>query len=62
MKGYRIRVDELEEKNTSAACENWLYIRPEEVGESYPVPSAFGDYTKVLKIKRGKERYKEEES
>lgn len=62
MKGYRIRVDELEEKNTSAACENWLYIRPEEVGESYPVPSAFGAYTKVLKIKRGKERYKEEES
>lgn len=62
MKGYRIRVDELEEKNTSEACENWLYIRPEEVGESYPVPSAFGAYTKVLKIKRGKERYKEEES
>ena len=61
MKGYRIRVDELEEKNTSKVCENWLYIRPEEVGESYPVPSAFGAYTRVLKIKRGKERYKEEE-
>lgn len=61
MKGYRIRVDELEEKNISKVCENWLYIRPEEVGESYPVPSAFGAYTRVLKIKRGKERYKEEE-
>lgn len=61
MKGYMVRVDELEPKRKSGATENWLYIEPEETREKYPIPSAFGAYTKYLSIKLGKKRYQEEQ-
>lgn len=60
MKGYMVRVDELEHELPGEAAADWLYILPEEAGERYPIPSAFAAYTRVLSIKRGKERYKEE--
>lgn len=61
MKGYMVRVDELEPRRKSGATENWLYIEPEETREKYPIPSAFGAYTKYLSIKLGKKRYQEEQ-
>lgn len=60
MKGYMVRVDELEPKKAKGFTEDWLYIKPEETREKYPIPSAFGAYTKYLDIKLGKERYEED--
>lgn len=53
MKGYMVRVDELEPKGT--ADNGWLYIEPEETKEKYPIPSAFAAYTDYLSIRLGKE-------
>ena len=55
MKGYMVRVDELEPRKPGAETEDWLYIEPGEAGEKYPIPSAFGAYTKYLFIKQGRE-------
>ncbi len=53
MKGYMIRVDELE-----ASCtEDMLFIRPEEIEGKYPIPAAFEAYTKQVNIKLGQEKY-----
>ncbi len=41
MTGYEILVDELEKTNKKG----FLFIRPEEIEEAYPIPSAFGYYT-----------------
>ena len=60
MKGYMVRVDELEPKKAGAFTESWLYIEPEETKNRYPIPSAFGAYTKYLDIRLGKERYEED--
>ena len=60
MKGYMVRVDELEPNNPKEDSRDWLYIEPEKVEESYPIPSAFAAYTKYLSIKLGNERYREE--
>lgn len=60
MKGYMVRVDELEPKRTGADTADWLYVEPEETREKYPIPSAFAAYTGYLSIKLGKERYREE--
>ena len=61
MKGYMIRVDELEPGVPGEGSNDWLYIEPEETRERYPIPSAFGAYTKYLNIRLGKERYREDE-
>ena len=61
MKGYMIRVDELEKGAPGKDVRDWIYIEPEETREKYPIPSAFGAYTKYLKIRLGKERYSERE-
>ena len=61
MKGYMIRVDELEPGRPGEDISDWIYIEPEETRERYPIPSAFGAYTKYLSIRLGKERYKERE-
>ena len=61
MKGYMIRVDELEPDIPGEGTKDWLYIEPEETRERYPIPSAFGAYTKYLNIRLGKERYREDE-
>ena len=61
MRGYMVRVDELEPRQTGEAAKDWLYIEPEETQTRYPIPSAFGAYTKYLSILLGKERHEEEE-
>ena len=61
MMGYMIRVDELEPGSPGEDIRDWLYIEPEETRERYPIPSAFGAYTKYLSIRLGKERYREDE-
>ena len=45
MTGYEILVDELEKTNRKG----FLFIRPEEMEEAYPIPSAFGYYAGVLR-------------
>ena len=60
MKGYMVRVDELEPKAAGADSKDWLYIEPEETMERYPIPAAFAAYTQVLKMKHGIKRYREE--
>ena len=55
MKGYLIRVDELEK----SCQQEMLFIHPEEVQEKYPIPSAFEHYTDYINIKLGQEKYKE---
>jgi len=58
MKGYMVRVDELEPKQTAPALADWLYIEPEETREKYPIPAAFAAYTKGLNIKLGNDNWK----
>lgn len=60
MKGYMVRVDELEPKNPGKDVADWLYIEPDETKDKYPIPSAFSAYTKYLSIKLGNERFGEE--
>uniref|UniRef100_UPI0040574A06 A/G-specific adenine glycosylase n=1 Tax=Acetatifactor sp. TaxID=1872090 RepID=UPI0040574A06 len=60
MRGYLIRVDELEPGMPGEAIRDWLYIAPEETKQNYPIPKAFAAYTKYLSIKLGNERYEEE--
>jgi adenine-specific DNA glycosylase len=62
MRGYMVRVDELEPATPCEGTENWIYIQPEETKEKYPIPAAFGAYTKILSIRLGKENFKEEQS
>ncbi|MCM1189282.1 MAG: A/G-specific adenine glycosylase [bacterium] len=60
MKGYLVRVDELESGPPGEKIRDWLYIEPAETKDKYPIPSAYAAYTKGLSIKLGKERYEEE--
>ncbi len=60
MRGYMIRVDELEPGVPGEEAKDWLYIEPEETKEKYPIPKAFAAYTKSLSIKLGNERFEEE--
>ena len=53
MKGYMVRVDELEPREAGREPEDWIYIEPRETEGKYPIPSAFGAYTKYLSIKLG---------
>ena len=62
MRGFMVRVDELEPKMPGEKSKNWLYVEPGETREKYPIPSAFSAYTNYLNIKLGKERYEEKES
>lgn len=48
MKGFMVRVDELEHGLPGEEISDWLYIEPEETRERYPIPSAFGTYLKYL--------------
>lgn len=48
MKGYLVRVDELEPRPGEGVSEDWIYIEPWEIMEKYPIPSAFGAYKKYL--------------
>ena len=48
MKGYLIRVDELEPGSPGERIRDWLYIEPSEAREKYPIPAAFAAYRKGL--------------
>lgn len=61
MKGYMVRVDELEPRGDGEGIKDWLFVEPEDTEAEYPIPSAFGAYTKYLSIRLGKERVREEE-
>lgn len=52
MRGYRIRVDELEQRIPSLDAADWIYVSPKEAGEHYPIPSAFSAYTACVEIPR----------
>ncbi len=60
MKGYMIRVDELDQALPGKQVSDWLYIAPEETKQKYPIPKAFAAYTKYLGMKLGNERHQEE--
>ncbi len=53
MKGYLIRVDELEKGLPGADTADWLMIEPQQTQTAYPIPSAFGTYSKYLDIRLG---------
>lgn len=53
MKGYGIRVDELE----NSCTEDMIFIHPEEVEKEYPIPAAFDTYTKYVNVKLGQEKF-----
>lgn len=61
MKGYMVRVDELEPKSSKEAELDWLYIEPDKTREKYPIPSALEAYTKYLNIRLGNKRFREEQ-
>lgn len=51
MKGYLVKVQELESGLSEESVENapgWLFVEPEETREKYPIPSAFAAYAKYL--------------
>jgi len=60
MRGYYVRVDELEHKGPGEDSKNWIFVEPSETEKRYPVPAAFSAYTGYLKIRLGQDRYKEE--
>lgn len=61
MKGYQVRVDELEPHVPGEATKDWLFIEPARTQQDYPIPSAFAAYVPYLNIKLGKDILKEEE-
>lgn len=61
MKGYLVRVDELEHKSPGEDSKNWLFVEPWETEQRYPMPSALSAYTRYLQIRLGKERYSSKE-
>ena len=58
MIAYRIRVDELAKKGTQLEEENWIFADSKEAEIKYPLPSAFGAYTKCLNIAQGSDTIK----
>ena len=53
MKGFVIKVDELE---PFSGKDEFLFVETKEAEEKYPLPSAFRVYSKYLSIKTGKEK------
>ena len=58
MTAYQIRVDELAPKGERLKQENWIFAESSDVEKNYPLPSAFGAYTKYLNIAQGSGRIK----
>ncbi len=58
MRGYLIRVDELDRESVRGDAADWLYIEPRETARRYPIPAAFEAYAKYLNMKLGQERFK----
>lgn len=61
MKGYMVRVDELEKGKLGETVKNWLYIEPADIKDRYPIPAAFAAYIRYLNIKLGQDKFREEE-
>ncbi len=57
MKGYMVRVDEL---NRGQMPEGWLLAEPKETEAKYPIPSAYARYMKYLQVTVGYEALREE--
>lgn len=53
MKGYQIKVDELEQMMPSDKLGQLIFADKEEIQKTYPIPSAFEVYYKYLNIKQG---------
>jgi len=60
MRGFLVRVDELEKGIPGEDTKEWLYVMPQDTKHKYPIPKAFAAYTKYMSIKLGNERYEEE--
>lgn len=56
MKGYEVRVAELDEKKQG----NLLFVNQKETEEKYAIPAAFQVYTSYMNIRLGQKKYKEE--
>ncbi len=56
MTGYVVRVDELAENKSGM-----LFVEAADSQENYPIPAAFGAYTKYMNIRLGNEKYTIEE-
>lgn len=52
MKGYAVKVDELEAPDELILKEGLLFIDLEEAAVKYPIPSAYRAYTKYLNMKK----------
>lgn len=52
MKGYMVWIDELEQEDS-----NFLFVEVETSERNYPIPAAFGAYTRYMNIKLGNERF-----
>lgn len=59
MKGFLIKVDELEPKGEQLKKEGWLFVDTVEAGEQYPIPSALTAYAKHLDLKIGSQKVRE---
>ena len=57
MIGYMIRVEELGVEEQ----EGLIFAHSKEMEERYPIPTAFGAYTKYMKIRLGNEKYEQKE-
>lgn len=57
MKGFMVRVDELDAGEPGEAFSDWLYVEPGETEDKYPIPAAFAAYTRYLSIRLGNERF-----
>ena len=55
MKGYAVRVDELEKQGP----EDFIFAYPEEIQAKYSIPAAFEAYTKYVNIRLGQNKYEE---
>ncbi len=56
MTGYVVRVDELADNKSGM-----LFVEAADSQENYPIPAAFGAYTKYMSIRLGNEKYTIEE-
>ncbi len=61
MRGYMVRVDELEPAVPCEGTADWLYIQPEETREKYPIPAAFAVYSRMLDMRLGKDIFEEKQ-
>ena len=64
MRGYMVRVDELDRPGVDDMRRerDWIYVEPEETRRKFPIPTAFSAYTRTLEIKLGKDIFREEGS